>query len=537
MSMIPPHREFSAGTLFVATQTKATLQITKPLLVRNLHGSTSIDRAIQASTSLRLPAARDVIVAGSALYDEFLIEAKRLNPRSQYERKQAPDAAELAPLTRYRFRRLESHLTGLKSPAGTTLGAVTADVLRLINHITIDDITCAFETIAQNAANLGKANQAFRRAWNRDLNKVRKAFKDKTFRVSAEFSKNFEPLVKNLGDLEAVCAVLEQAFEFEHTCEYLAESLRMIKSVPGNDMEKKGSHFSDLSANQIYLADAFPKLLREGDANHNAHSNLMAIMGLRLERNGVTAPEGERWHRILGFTSLEYVLHYLFSTADRFKSFGMKVTLKRPEVLSACFLVAINIIAHIDVDEAKAELLARLSHAKIELREAIDDRKLPDEVRKSLRRAAIIEGKADFKLDEPDWGNGYIGKILKKHRNRCRALLDEKGNPYARAFYFPQGYSRPFVTDQLNSIWADKHEALKIIDRRYVPIEFGGSASIGKKDIPIAMVSAAALIESPNPVSFCRALALPKRHLRQAPLRNKGSPPAQKLRNNRKVLR
>lgn len=537
MSMMPPHREFSAGSLVVASQAKATLRITKSLLMRNLHGSTAIDRAIQASTSLRLPAARDVIVAGSALYDEFLIEAKRLNPCTQYERKQAPDVAELAPLTRYRFRRLESHLTGLKTPAGATLGAVTADVLRLINHITIDDITCAFETIAQNAANLGKANQAFRRAWNRDLNKVRKAFKDKTFRVSAEFSKNFEPLVNNLGDLEAVCAVLEQAFEFEHTCEYLAESLRMIKSVPGNDMEKKGHHFSDLSGNQIYLADAFPDLLRDGDADHNAHSNFKAIYGLRLERNGVTATEGERWHRILGFTSLEYVLHYLFSTADRFNSLGMKVALNKPEVLSACFLVALNIIAHVDVNEAKAELLARLSHAKIGLPVSMHELELPDEVRKSLRRAAIIVGTGDFKLDETDWGNGYVGKMLKKHRQRCKALLDEKRNPYARAFYFPQGYSRPFVTDQLNSIWADKHEALKIIDRRYVPIEFGGANPIGKKDIPIAMVSAAALIESPNPVSLCRALALPKKLLRQAPLRKKDSPRAQKLRNNRKVSR
>ncbi len=379
--------------------------------------------------------------------------------------------------------------------------------LRCINHVTVDDIGLAFDAVAANAALLGPRNKALHRAWNRDVPGLRASFAKKTFMPTDAFAHRFAPLLESEDALGAVIIVLEQAFEFERMIEYVSEGLSAIKIIRG-DMVTKGHWYSDLSPNMVFLGACWPSPLKPGDHEHNGRVNFDTIDGKRLARHGAVAPEGERWHRILGDSALDYILHYLISTKDRYQRLGLQREQGHWEEGSALLRVALNILAHIDPDEAQAELKARLTHSKSSDPRIDLERQIP---RKLFDVLSVTERMIDRQMEEVWWGEGYVRRFAKEHRKRCtNGLHDENRNPYARAFYFPQGFSEPFQTIRLRLVWEQAASALNRIDGRYVPKARGGSNLIGVKDISAALLRAAAQIEGFNPLILCRAFALPK---------------------------
>ena len=514
----------------IAAAAKAVPRNGRSLQIKALPNGTAIDRAFLASTANRSAGARDIIGVGHPLHDEFLSAAKKISPDTVYGLKQVPSEAERTILLQFRFRALENYAldTDWAEPVDPKREAMAA--LRSINHITIEDIGLALDAVAENAARLGPRNKAMQQAWCRDTGGLRATFSNSAFNPTEAFARRFGGLITTQGPLEAVIVVLEQAFEFERLIEYLSESLCMIKAIRG-DMATKGLWYSDLSPIMTNLAIPSDNSLREGDFAHNGRAAFGAINAKRLARHSFGAPEGERWHRISGYSALEYVLHYLISTMDRFKNFGLK---KEPGFWvesSALLRVALNILAYIDPDEAQAELTARLTHAKTSEPRLDFQRAIP---RKNFDMLSEKESDIDSKMDDVSWGEDRVKRFVKEHRKRCSdGLLDNSRNPYARAFYYPHGFSEPFQTAALRRIWEQSEVPLTRIDSRYVCTASGGSNPIGKKDISHALLLAAAQIEAPNPFSLCRSLALPNSALTVS---GKSCNKSIKQRNNKKVM-
>lgn len=519
------HNEFSRGTLFIAAAAKAIPRKGRSLQINALQNGTAIDRAFLASTTNRLAGARDIIGVGHPLHDEFLSAAKKISPNTVYGLKQVPSEAERTILLQFRFRALENYAldTDWTEPADPKREAMAA--LRSINHITIEDVGLAFDAVAVNAARLGPRNKAMHQAWSRNVCGLRNTFSNMDFKPTDAFVRRFAPLIATGSALDAVTAVLEQAFEFERLIEYLSESLYMIKAIRG-DMATKGLWYSDLSPIMTDLAISSDNSLREGDFAHNGRAAFDAINGKRLARHGFVAPEGERWHRILGYSALEYVLHYLISTMNRFKRLGIQPQQGHWEEGSALLRVALNILAHVDPDEAQAELKARLTHSKNANPRFDLQRQIP---RARFDMLSESDTMLDRQLEDSWWGGSYVMRFANEHRRLCkRGLLEQDMNPFARAFYFPRGFSEPFETSGLRLKWERASTTLRQIDGRYVSKANGGTNPIGKKEISEALLRAAAQIEAPNPIGICRSLALAKDALTVC---TKGSNKSIKMRN------
>lgn len=137
--------------------------------------------------------------------------------------------------------------------------------------------------------------------------------------------------------------------------------------------------------------------------------------------------------------------------------------------LNSAFLrLALNVLAHLDVDEAAAELVARLSHApQSRKREGSSSDAKPKP--KSERAAGGKLGRVTprealdlfqppaesplhkFLYDDPDWGASWVNELRKRYGALLRrGLHDEQKNPFARAFPRPAAWSTERSTASLD---------------------------------------------------------------------------------------
>ena len=506
MSKEFPKSEFSVGTDAVAGWTNELVRSRKIRLSQHKKASTAVDRALAAVEPKRLFGQRDIITSQHPLARELEAAALQLNEHTNYRIKQAPHFDELAGLVRFRFRALDNIARGPWTKERGAQDPLLITASEMSKHPTVDQFQSAFEVVYENIKGAGANNHAIKHAWNRNLNGLRRSFQHVDLQINDNFRAAFGPLIDQIGPLEAVCSVLDQAFEFECKFEYLQGALLEIKSVTGS-WRSKGEHFSDISPNLLFLAIDTPELIGDGDWRQNGRVNFKSIDRKRLGGHDIDAPEGERWHRIMGYDLLSYILHYLFGTADRFGPYIKQVESDHFTADSALFRFALNIMAHIDFDEAQAHLLARVSHGRKEnilwqLHRKIEheDFNLFEAGDKSL--APIIN---EFRL-----GEGIVERRRKKHRIHVQdGLLDESINPYVRALYYPQGWSQKPQINYLREVWRRAVRPLARIDSRYVPKKYGGNSLIRPKDFTFALNAAAAQIETPNPAILCRLFALP----------------------------
>tara|TARA_R110002124_G_scaffold126278_2_gene285801 strand:- start:12199 stop:13761 length:1563 start_codon:yes stop_codon:yes gene_type:complete len=511
MSKEFPRSEYSAGTDAVAGWTNELVRSRKIRLSQHKKASTAVDRALAAVEPKRLRGQRDIITPQHPLARELCAAALQLNEHTNYRLKQAPHFDELAGLVRFRFRALDNIARGPWTKERGSQDPLLIKASKLIKHLTVDQIQSAFEVVYENMKGAGANNKAVKHAWNRDLTGLRRSFENVALQTNDSFRAAFGPLIDKIGPLEAVCSVLDQAFEFECKFEYLQGALLEIKSITGL-WRSKGEHFSDISPNLLFLAIDKPELIGDGDWRQNGRVNFEAIDRKRPSEHDIDAPEGERWHRIMGYDPLSYILHYLFGTADRFGPYMKQVTSNRFNAGSALFRFALNILAHIDFDEAQAHLLARVSHWRSDnipwqLQRKIEHKDFNLFKAKANSLAPIIN---KFRL-----GEGIVERRRKKHRIHVQdGLLDESINPYVRALYYPQGWSQKPQINYLREVWRRAVRPLARIDSRYVPKKYGGNSLIRPKDFTFALNAAAALIETPNPAILCRLFALPKSSLK-----------------------
>ncbi len=503
--------EFSAGTEAVAGWVNELIQTRKLRLSQHKKASTAVDRTLAAVEPKRLLGQRDIITPQHPLARELEAAALQLNEHTNYRLKQAPHSDEHAGLLRYRFRALDNIARGPWTKERGSQDPLLITASEMIKHPTVDQIQSAFAVVYENIKGAGANNHAIRHAWNRDLTGLRRSFQNVDLQINDNFRTAFGPLIDKIGPLEAVCSVLDQAFEFECKFEYLQGALIEIKSITGS-WQTKGEYFSDISPNLLFLAIEKPKLIGDGDWRQNGRVNFKAINRKRLSGHDIDAPEGVRWHRIMGYDPLSYILHYLFGTADRFGPYMKQVESDYFNEGSALFRFALNILAHIDFDEAQAHLLARVSHWRRD--------NIPGQLQRKIEHEDFNLFKAEDNslaliINKFRLGEGLVERRRKKHIIHVRdGLLEENKNPYVRALYYPRGWSQKPQINCLRKVWRRAVRPLTRIDSRYVPKKYGGKSLIRPKDFSLALNAAAALIETPNPAILCRLFGLRKSYLR-----------------------
>lgn len=397
---------------------------------------------------------------------------------------------------------------------------IAEEALRVCHHPTSRDVASAFRVLYENDRLRAGNCKALEYAWRRDFDRLRRSLERIELTSTGGFASKFATLIDALGVRGAVLYVLEQAFEFERTFEYVAAHLVDFRNMRGG-LGKKGLIFGDQDPNMIHLALSMKQRIKPRDWDGHARLNYEVLKSARLDHHQAQGPEGDRWHLVLGRPPLHFITQYLFHTYDRFAPYLPAVASSRFSLNSAIFRIALNILAHIDADEAQAELVARISHANERERPNGGTRSKGGKELPSLLERAIPRDRFDpfssrgsdlpfEQIDDPDWADGYVARLRDRYdKLLANGLVDEEKNPFARAFPFAQGWSRSRVTIALERVWYRARYALETLDPRYAYPGHRNGHPLGAREIDLSLSLAADLVETPNPMSKARSLGLP----------------------------
>lgn len=474
------------------------------------------------SAGLRVPLAR-----GSAKDKDFEKVALRLNPATGYPKTGHPDEKELAGICDYRFRYLHNFANGEWETAEPSIDPLVEQTLGLCRHPTPAAVAAAFGVLLNFQKSKGRNCKAMAHAWRGDLKALLKSVRHDGLATTPEFVRHCGPLIKRMGVVGAVVFVLEQALEFERTCDYVKAHLKLFRDMCAG--RSKAFIFADLEP-VLLFADVFGiGGMTVGDPDNHARVASDFLKPLRAARHRADAPEGLRYHSIMGFSPLDFLLIYFFSCHQRFPEVVASQNLCPFSLNSAFLRLALNVLAHLDVDEAAAELVARLSHApQSRKREGSSSDAKPKP--KSERAAGGKLGRVtprkaldlfqppaesplhEFLYDDDDWGAPWVNELRKRYGALSRrGLHDEQKNPFARAYPLPAAWSTERSTASLDRWFGALTDEVSRLDPLYSPIigKTGKSASKMKGgELIVAMELSAAMIEVPTSISLSRSFAV-----------------------------
>jgi hypothetical protein len=223
----------------------------------------------------------------------------------------------------------------------------------------------------------------------------------------------------------------------------------------------------------------------------------------------------------MGLSPLEYLLFYFFSCNDRFRPFSEPKTSGDFTLESALYRLALNLLAHIDYDEAHAEFAARLSQTKITKGEK--DRRAKSE------RASICGLHNDFPhtafdlfnewqagplrqvYENPNWAGDWVLKLRESYDEMVqRGLHHELLNPLARAFPMPEAWSQARSLVALDHWFAVLVDEVSALDPLYSPLTGTvpkAPSTMKLWELKISLELALSMIEVPNPISMARSFA------------------------------
>lgn len=482
--------------------------------------STALDHALAACSPVHPAGLRIPLIKGSKIDKDIMAAATRLDPDTRYAKRGHPSEEELDELCNFRFRHLDGYHRGDWMPKRAAMDPIAEEALRVCHHPTARDVASAFRVFYADELLRAGNCKALEHAWRRDFVRLHRSLEKIELSPTAEFADRFPALIEAQGVGGAVLYILEQAFEFERTYEYVAAHLADFRTMKGG-LGKKGLIFGDQDPNMVHLALSRKQRITRRDWGGHARLNHEVLKSARLDHHQAPAPEGERWHLVLGRPPLHFIIQYLFHTHDRFAPYLPSTTSSRFSLNSAIFRVALNILAHIDADEAQAELVARISHANERESPNCGPRsKAGKELPPLLERVIPRDRFNPFssqgsdlpfeQIEDSDWADGYVARL------RCRydklltnGLADEEKNPFARAFPFAEGWSRSRVTEALKRFWYKARYALETLDPRYAYPGHRNGHPLGVREIDLSLSLAAKLVETPNPMSKARSLGLP----------------------------
>lgn len=544
----------------------------RPALIKALNSASTISN--MAADGVRLPqqpcitaGLRVPLVRGSAKDTEFGKVALRLNPATRYLKTGYPDKKELGGICDYRFRYLHNFARGEWKADGRSIDPLLEQTLGICGHPTPAVVAAALGVVALYQESKGRNCKAMAYAWRGDFKALLGSVGSNELIVTTEFEKLCGRLVKRKGVLGAIILVLEQAMEFERTCDYVEAHLKLFRDTC--EGQSKAIIFGDVEPILLFAGVFNIPDITVGNPESHARASADFLTPARLARHRSDARERNRYHSIMGFAPVDFLLLYFFSCHRRFGDvFAQQQTCSK-SLNSAFFRLALNLLAHLEFREAHAELAARISHApqSKNLKEwgldkaaaAADNSAInaPPKTkseraanakldRKMLREAFDLFDPAEGSLlnellgDDPYWGSAWVNELRKRYGALLsRGLQDEQKNPFARAFPLPEAWSIERSIASLDMWFGALTDEVSRLDPLYSPIvgKTGKPASKMKsRELDVALGLAAAMIEAPNAISLSRSFAVSPKHFALTLAKQNAGQPNSKANKQHKTI-
>ena len=336
--------------------------------------------------------------------------------------------------------------------------------------------------------------------------------------------KRYAAMIQKRGIADTVVSVLEQLFELERTVEYLKDTLVQFKSLPASEAAK-AKIYGEFEPVVLDLPRYLDKDTIQRQLAVQAQETFHLLQPERLAHHQPAAPEGNRWHLVLGLSPLDFILFYLFNAQDRFAPSlqAPKSSDFSPE--SAAYRAALNILAHCDLQEAQLQLAATVAarpsayHAPIwttgskrcqKSAQASGQGQMLPIARSDFNPFAVPENsQLALNINDPDLGCEYVAKRRARYDELIKqGLLDTARNPMARAFPGAHFWSEPYYTVAFSNAWHQFSNLLGKLHWRYSPHVASPKDRLSKGDEKLALDLACRLVETPIPTSMARSFDL-----------------------------
>jgi hypothetical protein len=439
----------------------------------------------------------------------------------------------LGPLLAHRLWPLNVACAGDWKPGFSRFDTNAEAALGAISHPLLLDFQEAYRAIYAVAYNKPKGHKILRDAWQGDLISLRSVLEPSLLSPSERFLKRYAKMIEARGIVDTVVSVLEQPFELERTVEYLGDKLTQFKTLP---LSKAGKAkiYGEFEPVVLYLPRYLDEDTIQRQSAVQAQETFHLLRPERLAHHQPAAPEGSRWHLVLGLSPLDFILFYLFDAQKRFAPYlpAPKSSAFSPE--SAAYRAALNILAHCDLQEAQLQLEATVAarpssyHAPIQTTGS--KRCTVRAAAKPCQKSVLASGQGQMlpipgsafnpfavpenselalNINDPDLGCEYVAKRRARYDQLIkRGLLDTAQNPMARAFPGAHFWSEPYSTAAFSNAWHQFSDPLGKLHWRYSPHVDSPKDRLSKGDEKLALDLACRLVETPIPTSMARSLGL-----------------------------
>ncbi|MFL0669873.1 MAG: hypothetical protein ACJLS3_00125 [Erythrobacter sp.] len=439
----------------------------------------------------------------------------------------------LRPLLAYRLWPLNPACAGDWKPGFSSFDKDAEAALEAISHPQLADIEEAFRAVYAVANDKPGGHKILRDAWQGDFIPLRGMLKLSLPSPSERMLERYAAMIKKRGIVDTVVSVLEQLFELERTVEYVKDTLVQFQSLPATEAAK-AKIYGEFEPIVLYLPRYLDKDAIQRQLAVQAQETFHLLRPERLAHHQPGAPEGNRWHLMLGLSPLDFILFYLFNTQSRFAPSlrAPKSSDFSPE--SGAYRAALNILAHCDLQAAQLQLAATVAARPCAYHASIwttgSKRCTSSHVVKRCQKSAQASGRgqmlpiarSDFNpfavpensplacnINDPDLGCEYVAERRKRYDQLItQGLLDTTRNPMARVFPGAHFWSEPYFTVAFSNAWHQFSDPLGKLHWRYSPHVASPKDRLSKGDEKLAIDLACRLVETPIPTSMARSFGL-----------------------------
>lgn len=370
-------------------------------------------------------------------------------------------------------------------------------------------LVLAWEWVWDNQVPGGRSGRSsFDLLWCRDVTAWEQRMRAKPQGPLPDSLRDYAARHRIRGSAKRIIArIVTDAFELERACEYVAGYLKNLAMKGGEDRSVMSKARAEVSPVGLLWAVYRPSEVRQGDPSDHADRNASILSSVKLRYQSTFGQVRVPYHRCLGHDDLGYLIHVLF--------WMMQERTSRTDGLGAVngsilYRLALNILAWVDDDRAKAHLVKRLR----------------GDARASLRKEILAAGTPGVFAEDPgkSWpqfrqfvaddllrtlGGDYVVKQVRRERELERVgLRDPRRNPLVRASYCPQAWRWPVGQQTMLDAWICSHSALQTLDVHYA------SPWLKTRELDMALRFATVMSETPcAPMSdflFACDIDLPK---------------------------
>ena len=380
---------------------------------------------------------------------------------------------------------------------------------RRIFGFDFEDLVAALEWSWDNSMHGGRSGlNSFELLWYRDLAKFAARHAGKSCEHSDALQAYRSRSGAAVAPHELVHDLMRSVYELERTVDYVTGYLQRIAEQAVSNYPVVAHLHAEVSPLAVIAAIDQPELIVRDDPACHAKVAIDLLEPLSLRFQPSMGHSRHIYNHLGGHDEFSFLLHHLtFAHIDKYESYppspeSHDLPWSKDETQ---FLLALNILAWIELQKARLHLLLRLregpaAKANKAVSDLIGSTGVVDAKHPTLnaRWPQFFADDINEECEVVRWAHDEeLGaSFVRRHRAHEKklaevGLLDFDINPYARAFYCPQAWGNQIGSNAMTDAWIICRERLQTLDLGFA------APNLKAKEFKTALKLAVSISEMP----------------------------------------